>query len=101
MRFLCIGDRDTVTGFRFAGVEGRVVESPAQAREELAKALRMADVGVIVIPDPIAMELQEEIDEVRFSRTQPAVVEIPGPEGRSPGRPSLIDRIREAIGVRV
>ena len=101
MRFLCIGDRDTVTGFRFAGVDGVVVDSPAQAREEFAKALRMADVGVILIPDPIATELQKEIDEVRFTQVRPAVVAIPGPEGRSPGRPTLIDRIREAIGVRV
>jgi hypothetical protein len=29
------------------------------------------------------------------------VVEIPGPEGLRPDRPSMIDLIREAIGVRV
>jgi vacuolar-type H+-ATPase subunit F/Vma7 len=101
MRFLCIGDRDTVVGFRFAGVDGVVVDSPRQAREEFAKALRTADVGVVIIPDPIAMELQKEINDARFSRPRPAVVEIPGPDGRSPDRPKLIDLIREAIGVRV
>lgn len=101
MRFLCIGDRDTVVGFRFAGVEGVVVESPSEAREAFAAALRMADVGVVIIPDPMAMELQKEINEVRFNRPRPAVVEIPGPDGRSPNRRTLIDLIREAIGVRV
>lgn len=101
MRFLCIGDRDTVLGFRFAGVDGVVVESPAEARDQFAKALRLADVGVIIVPDPIAGQLQKEINEVRFQRPKPAVVEIPGPDGRSPDRPKLIDLIREAIGVRV
>jgi len=101
VRFLCIGDRDTVMGFRFAGVDGVVVDSPREAREAFAEALRTADVGVVIVPDPIATELQKEINEARFSRPRPAVVEIPGPDGRSPGRPKLIDLIREAIGVRV
>jgi len=101
MRFLCIGDLDTVTGFQFAGVDGAVVESPAEARRELRKALRMADVGVIIIPDPIAPQLKKEINEVRFSRQRPVIVEIPGPQGRSTDRPTLIELVREAIGVRV
>jgi len=101
MRLVCIGDLDTVTGFRFAGVDGVVVDSPAEARSELRKTLRRADVGVIIIPDPIAHELQSEINEVRFSRQRPVIVEIPGPQGRSPDRPKLIDLVREAIGVRV
>jgi V/A-type H+/Na+-transporting ATPase subunit F len=101
MRFLCIGDHDTVMGFRFAGVDGVVVESPSEARDALAKAMKQADVGVVIVPDPIAGQLQKEINEARFSRARPAVVEIPGPDGRSPDRPKLIDLIREAIGVRV
>ena len=41
------------------------------------------------------------LSKVLFAADGKEIVEIPGPEGRSPGRPSLIDRIREAIGVRV
>jgi len=101
MRLLCIGDHDTVTGFRFAGVEGVAVESPGEARRELYRALGQRDIGVIIIPDQISVELQTEISEVRFTRTEPAIVEISGPEGRRKDRPHLIDLIREAIGVRV
>ena len=50
MRFYCIGDQDTVAGFRFAGVEGQVVESPAEARQALRAAAATADIGVIIIP---------------------------------------------------
>lgn len=101
MKFICIGDHDTVMGFRFAGVEGVVVESPNEARREFRRAMGLADVGVIIIPDQISAELQEEINEVRFSRTQPAIVEVAGPDGRRKDRPRLVDLIREAIGVRV
>ena len=31
MNFYCVADEDTVRGFRLAGVEGRVVESPREA----------------------------------------------------------------------
>ena len=101
MKFLCIGDHDTVTGFRFAGVEGVAVESPGEARRELYRALGQHDIGVIIIPDQISAQLQTEINEVRFSRTQPAIVEISGPAGRRKDRRRLVDLIREAIGVRV
>ncbi|NIA21894.1 MAG: hypothetical protein GWP05_08035 [Anaerolineaceae bacterium] len=101
MKFLCIGDHDTVTGFRFAGVDGVAVESPGQARRELSRALGQREVGVIIIPDQIAAQLQSEINEIRFSRTEPAIVEISGPEGRREDRPHLVDLIRGAIGVRV
>jgi len=101
MRFFCIGDLDTVTGFRFAGVEGVAVESPGEARRELYRALGQHDIGVIIIPDQISTELQSEINEIRFTRTEPAIVEIAGPEGRQEDRPHLVDLIREAIGVRV
>lgn len=101
MRFYCIGDQDTVAGFRFAGVEGRVVESPAEARTALRDAAAMDDIAVIIVPQKIAAELDAEINEIRFTRAQPTIVEIPGPDGPAPGRPQLLDLIREAIGVRV
>ncbi len=101
MSFFCIGDQDTVAGFRFAGVEGQVVESPSEAREVLLRAAADSLVSVVIITQSIAVELEKEISDIRFHRTQPAIVEIPGPEGPVEGRPKLLDLIREAIGVRV
>ena len=101
MKYYCIGDQDTVVGFRFAGIEGEVVESVAQAREALRRAAGRADVGVVIVPDPLAQALRKEIDEIRFARPQPAIVEIPGPQGFSPERPKLVDLVREALGVRL
>jgi vacuolar-type H+-ATPase subunit F/Vma7 len=101
MKFFCLGDQETVQGFRLAGVAGAMVETADQARAELAKALAAEDVGVIIVPGRIAAELEQEINEARFSRTRPAIVEIPGPEGPRAARPELLDLIRAAIGVRV
>jgi len=101
MKFFCIGDQDTVTGFRFAGIEGVIVAGADQARQALQAAVDQADAGVIIIPDPLAVELQSEINAIRFSRPSPAIVEIPGPKGLSPGRPTLIDMVRDAVGVRL
>jgi V/A-type H+-transporting ATPase subunit F len=101
MKFLCIGDISTVTGLRFAGVEGVVVNDPAAAQAALDQALASGDVGVVIIPDQVGQWLGPQIHEARFTRTQPAIVEIPGPDGPRPGRRNLIDLIREAIGVQL
>jgi V/A-type H+-transporting ATPase subunit F len=101
MKFFCLGDQETVQGFRLAGVEGKVVATAEQGRPELAQALAAEDVGVIIVPGWLAGELEPEINAARFSRTRPAIVEIPGPAGPRPARPELLDLIRLAIGVRV
>jgi len=101
MKYYCIGDQDTVVGFRFAGIDGEVVESAAQGREALRAAAGRADVGVVIVPDPLAQELRKEINQIRFARPRPVIVEIPGPRGFSPSRPKLTDLVREALGVRL
>jgi len=101
MKFLCIGDQDTVTGFRFAGVEGVIVADADAARQAFDQALHQADVAVVILADPFAAALQKEINAVRFTRLQPTIVEIPGPQGFVPGRPRLIELVREAVGVQL
>ena len=57
MKFYVIGDPDTVLGFRLAGIEGRVADSPEAAREALKNAFTDKEIGVVVIPERIAMKI--------------------------------------------
>jgi hypothetical protein len=41
------------------------------------------------------------VDEIRFGEALPLIVEVPGLNGPLPGRRSLPDIIREALGIRV
>lgn len=101
MRYYVIGDEDTVLGFRYAGVEGEVVSTSEEARQALARAGRLPDIGILIITDVVADTVRQEVNAVRFDRALPLVVEVPGPAGPSPLRRDLLSLIREAVGIRV
>ncbi len=101
MKFYCIADEDTVRGFRLAGVEGRVVTSAAEAIEALHAAAALAEHGIVILPQPVAAWMREQVDAFRLERDHPLLVEIPGPDGPLAGRKTLRQFVHSAVGVRV
>ena len=100
MGFYVIGDEDTVRGFLFAGVEGKVARDGDQAREALDEALEGAEESVIIITEKLATAVRDRIQEVRFGEELPLIVEVPGPEGPQEETPALVDMIRDAVGIK-
>jgi V/A-type H+/Na+-transporting ATPase subunit F len=101
LRFFCIGDEDTVGGFRLAGVSGRVATNPGEASAALDAAVSMADCGIIIITERLAEDIQRQIEAIRMERERPLILEIPGPEGPVPGRKGLREFVQEAVGMRI
>jgi len=100
MDYFVIADEDTVLGFRYAGVEGRAVRTPDEARAALAERVSAGDTGIIIVTDEVANALRPEVSQLRFEARTPLVVQVPGPAGPAPDRPDLVALIREALGVR-
>ncbi len=101
MKFFCVGDADTVAGFRLAGIAAQV----ATTREETAAAVRelaaRRECGVIIITERLGNLIREQIEAIRLERERPLIVERPGPEGPLPDRKSLRDFVQEAVGMRI
>ncbi|HOX33508.1 MAG TPA: V-type ATP synthase subunit F [Spirochaetales bacterium] len=110
--FFVIAEDEVVLAFKLAGAEGRGVSG----REDALDAFRYATgsgadglgrpypgIGakVLVLTEGVAGLLEEEAMEWQMGGEYPLVVEIPGPDGRTEGRKSLVDAIREAVGIRV
>ena len=76
MTFFCIGDEDTVRGFRLAGVEGAAVNSAAEVSAALAGVAARPDCGVIIITSAAAGLARAAVEEIRLERARPLVVEI-------------------------
>lgn len=101
MNFFCIGDEDTVRGFRLAGVAGRVVGEAAAAAAALAEAAAQPDCGIVILTQPAGAMLGEGLEAFRREHERPLIVEIPGPAGPVAGRRSLRAIAQEAIGIKV
>jgi V/A-type H+-transporting ATPase subunit F len=99
-RYLVIADEDTVLGFRCSGVPGIAVSDREGALKAL-EAARNEKAGIVILTEEVAAMAREEVDAVRFRGVLPMVVEIPGARGPLPGRRSLAEVIRQAIGVKV
>ena len=101
MKLHIIGEADAVLGFTLIGMTGQVANTAQEVEAALDAASQRPDIGVIFVTERAASLVQERMDALRIAKSGPIVIEIPGPEGPMPGRPSLRDVIIRATGVRV
>jgi vacuolar-type H+-ATPase subunit F/Vma7 len=101
VEFFVIGDEEVVLGFRFAGAEGVAAHSRAAALEAFRRATTEGDVKILVLTEQVSAMIEEEVTAWQFGGSYPLVVEVPGIEGHLENRRSLVDAIREAVGVHV
>ena len=102
MEFHVLGEEEIVIGFRFVGIDGSVVTTPEEALEAFHEATRPErDVRVLILTEQVSAMIEEEVLDWQASGDYPLVVEIPGLHGRMEGKRSLVDAIREAVGIHV
>ena len=101
MKLYVLGSQDAVWGFALTCVNGQVVSTAAELQQALNVVLDDKDVGIVLVTEDVADLARQRVDELVIRSRVPIVVEIPGPEGTSPERPSLSELIRRTIGIRV
>lgn len=98
-----IGDVDTVTGFRLAGVNAAFpVADAEQARAKLQELSQDDTKAIIIITEKLAEAIRDTIDEIEGSKRKisPIIVEIPDREGKIEREVDpLRELIKRAIGV--
>ncbi|MFP3088820.1 V-type ATP synthase subunit F [Treponema sp. TIM-1] len=113
MDYFFIGDEELVTAFRFVGIGGEAVTDAYHARSVFLKITQGWDetagtvlpnsesCRVLIMTEETADWLGDVLTQWQLSGRYPLVVEIPGTLGKLEGRKTLVDSIREAIGIRV
>ena len=101
MKVLVIGHPDAVLGFSLAGVHGQAVTNAAEVHQALDAAFASQDTGIILVTQDVARLIQARMEDLKLHSTVPLVVEIPSPEGVSPGAPTLSEVVLRAIGIKL
>ncbi|MCL2180765.1 MAG: V-type ATP synthase subunit F [Treponema sp.] len=127
MDYFFLGDEELVTAFRFIGIDGFAAKDPEQAIAVFRKITEDSYTGageppspslfggeslpenipgaeecqVLILTEETADWLGDYMINWQLHGNYPLLVEIPGITGRLEGRKTLVDAIREAIGIRV
>ena len=101
MAFHFIGSEDLAIGFRFVGVPGTVVRTAEEAREAFREVTRLKEAKILVLGEEVAAMIPKEVLAWQMSGEYPLIVEVPGISGHLEGRTSLVDSIRDAVGIHV
>ena len=97
-----IGDRDTVTGFRMVGVrESSVPKDPSETRKALLDYFRDPRMGLIIVTEPLAMQVEEAILELSEAPV-PVILLIPDRQGSTGAYETVLrELIRRAVGIEI
>ena len=101
MKVIVIGHPEAVQGFALVGVQGTIATSAEEVNQALNEALSAENIGIILITEDVSSLIEERMDQLKLRSTVPLVVEIPGPQGTDPDRPSLNAVIQRAIGIKI
>ncbi len=101
MAFHFIGSEELAIGFRFVGVPGTVAVTPEEAHQAFSEVTQRGEARVLVLTEEVAAMISREVLDWQMGGRYPLIVEIPGVGGHREGRTSLIDSIRDAVGIHV
>ena len=103
--YFFLGDEELVTAFRFVGIDGIAVKDQQHAIDLFIKLTKNSNeenhCHVLLLTEETADWLGDYMIDWQLSGNYPLLVEIPGISGRLPDRKTLVEAIREAIGIRV
>ncbi|MDR1301519.1 MAG: ATPase V [Treponema sp.] len=116
MDFFFIGDPELVTAFRFIGIRGKAVINAEDAQSaflDITQGManssstdgvpmeKVEHCQILILTEEVADWLGDMLIRWQLSDQYPLVVEVPGMMGKLPGRKTLVESIREAIGIHV
>ena len=102
MKFRLISDnRDTLLGLRLSGIDGVIVGTREGVLRELKNAADDEDVGIVLITEKLTKLCPETIYEMKLVNRRPLVVSIPDRHGSDASEDSIMQYVRDAIGVKL
>lgn len=94
-------DKNTLTGLRLAGIEGKFAKSKHDVEACIEELSSDPEVAVLVITENCAALAADSVKKLKLSSTNPLLVVIPDSQGISEEANAITALIREAIGIKI
>ena len=78
-----------------------MVRTAEEAREAFSSVTEEGKARVLILTEQVSAFLAREVMDWQMNGSYPLIVEVPGIGGHVPDRRSLIDSIRDAVGIHV
>lgn len=110
MEYFVLGEREIVLGFKLAGVDGKEINNREEALKTFNaltgnstdRILTVQEIPkILILTEDVSDMLSQEVLAWQLKGKAPLIVEIPGLGGHIPGRKTLTDSIREAVGIQM
>lgn len=102
MKFYLISDNiDTQMGMRLAGIDGIVTHTAEETRSALDKAMKMEDVGIILMTELAVKQIRQTVYDYKLTYKQPLIVEIPDRHATSKISDTISRYLSEAVGIKL
>lgn len=99
--YLISDNKDTLVGFKFAGVKGTMAHTQEEVLDLLDKLYEEKDIGIILITEKLAALIPDKIKKLKLSRSGPLIVEVPDRYGTIKGNDSILRYVKESIGLKI
>lgn len=102
MRIAALCDDDTAVGLRLGGVHEVHVPKKGNALELWNQISSHDEIGIIIITEKLAEELDKNLRDFRIRNNLPIIVEIPDKKGRRKDHVDFVSHlIKKAVGIEV
>jgi len=99
LRLAVVGDIDTVTGFRLAGIRHGYTPKDIEEARKILLSLAEKNFGIVIITERIAHKIDGTLRKILEKKREMIVVEVPDKMGPIKERKTLEELVRRAVGI--
>jgi len=100
MKLFVLGQRDTVNGFKLAGVNGEIDTEISDIDARFNSLVNDKEYGVIFLSRRTADKLRAKVDEIKLNQPMPVIFEVED-DSSAAGGSKLLQFIKESVGIKI
>ncbi|OFZ78224.1 MAG: hypothetical protein A2583_02570 [Bdellovibrionales bacterium RIFOXYD1_FULL_53_11] len=99
MKLYVIGIRDTVNGFKLAGVQGSIDSETPELDKFFDNIAKSKEYGIVFLSSRTADKLRSQVDSIKLNQPLPIIFEL-NDQGKST-HSDILQFVKESVGIKL